>query len=150
MSDVEGRGNDRRVAERGPEGGIERRRGREALRSNPEVMERQDADARRDNPEIMGRTEPQTMTPMRHTETSSEMNDVRMRFDQLQSEFIDDPKAAVKKAEGLIDEMLKKMQERVHNTHRDIEKSDDTERLRLAMRSYRDMIYSFTGTRESV
>jgi Txe/YoeB family toxin of Txe-Axe toxin-antitoxin module len=144
MSDMERRGNERRVTERGED----RRRGTDTLRSNPEVMERRDA--QRENPEVMGRSEPQTMTAPRHSETWNEMSDVRMRFDQLQSEFIDDPKSAVKKAEKLMDDMLEKMRERIHNTHRDVEKNDDTEHLRLAMRSYRDMIDSFGGGRRSV
>ena len=125
----------------------ERRRGPDALRSNPEVMERSDPDAPRSNPEVMGRSEPQTMTSPRHGEAWSEMSDIRMRFDQLQSEFIDDPKSAVKKAEKLMDDMFNKLRDRIQNTHRDLEKNDDTEHLRLAMRSYRDMIDSFGGRR---
>ncbi|HKC18099.1 MAG TPA: hypothetical protein VKE27_00570 [Candidatus Dormibacteraeota bacterium] len=142
MSDTERRKNDR-----GTTTGEERRRGPDTLRSNPEVMERHDAEARRENPEVMGRSEPQTMTTPRQSETSNEMSDVRMRFDQLQSEFIDDPKSAVKKTEKLLDDLLEKLRERIHNTHKDVEKTDDTEHLRLAMRSYRDLIDSFTGGR---
>lgn len=147
MSDVERRSderNDRRVAERGDD----RRRGPDALRTNPEVMERNDPEAARSNPEVMGRSEPQTVTePTRHNEMSSEMSDIRLRFDQLQSEFIDDPKSAVKKAEKLMDDMFNKMRERIQNTHRDLERNDDTEHMRLAMRSYREMIDSFGGRR---
>lgn len=147
MSDMEGRGNDRRVAERGPEGGVERRRGRDALRSNPEVMERNDPDTMRGNPEVMGRSEPQTVTTPYRGEMSSEMSDIRIRFEKCQSEFIDDPKSAVKNAGKLIEDMFNKMRERMQNTQRDIEKNDDTEHLRLAMRSYREMIDSFGGRR---
>jgi hypothetical protein len=150
MNEMERRSNDRearRVAERGED----RRRGPDALRTNPEVMERNDPEATRTNPEVMGRSEPQTVTtPTRHNELWSEMSDIRLRFDQLQSEFIDDPKSAVRKAQGLIDEMLNKVRERLENTHRGIDKSDDTEQLRLAMRSYRDVIDSFTGRRTTV
>jgi hypothetical protein len=145
MSDMERRSNDRRIAERGED----RRRGPDTLRSNPEVMERKDAETMHENPEVMGRSEPQTVTTQHQTETWSEMSDMRMRFDQLQSEFIDDPKAAVKKAEKLIDDMFNKMRDRIHSIHGDIEKSDDTEHLRLAMRSYRDMIDAFGGTRRT-
>jgi hypothetical protein len=150
MSEMERRRNDRearRVAERGED----RRRGPDALRTNPEVMERNDPVATRTNPEVMGRSEPQTVTtPTRHNELWSEMSDIRLRFDQLQSEFIDDPKSAVKKAQGLLDEMLNKVRDRLQTTHHGIEKSDDTEQLRLAMRSYRDVIDSFTGRRTTV
>ena len=146
MSDMERRSNDRRVEERGEE----RRRGPDTLRTNPEVMERNESDPAPSNPEVMGRTERRPVTAPRHDEMWSDMGDVRKRFDELQSEFIDDPKGAVKKAQKLMDEMVNKMTERVHNTHRDIEKTDDTERLRLAMRSYRDMIDSFAGGRRTV
>ncbi len=142
MSDMERRKNDRGVAE-----GEERRRGPDTLRSNPEVMERNDPQSARSNPEVMGRSEPQTMTADRHGHMSSEMGEMRMRFDELQAEFIDDPKSAVKKAEKLMEDMLNKMRDRLQSTHRDVEKTDDTEKLRLAMRSYRDMIDSFAGRR---
>jgi hypothetical protein len=155
MSDMERRSNDkndRRVAERGDD----RRRGPDALRTNPEVMERNDPEvmerndleAARSNPEVMGRSEPQTITaPASHNDLSSEMSDIRLKFDQLQSEFIDDPKGAVTKAEKLMDDMFNKMRERIQNTRRDLDKHDDTEHLRLAMRSYRDMVDSFAGRR---
>ena len=130
------------------ERGEDRRRGADTLRTNPEVMERNDAETTHGNPEVMGRSEPQTMTAERQTEkSSSEMSDMRMRFQQLQSEFIDDPRAAVQKAEKLIDDVLNKMRDRIHSIHSDVEKADDTEHLRLAMRSYRDMIDSFGGDR---
>lgn len=125
----------------------DKRRGTDTLRTNPEVMERNDPDQARSNPEVMGRSEPQTMTAPRHDEGWSGTNDVQLRFEQLQSEFIDDPKSAVKKTEQLMEDMLNKLRERMQNIHRDIEKGDDTERLRLAMRSYRDMIDSFGGRR---
>lgn len=142
MSDTERRRNDRGVAE-----GEERRRGPDTLRSNPEVMERKDPQATRENPEVMGRSEPQTMTLPRQGDMSSEMSDMRMQFEQAQSEFIDDPKAAVKKVEGLLDDLLNRMRDKMQSTHREIEKTDDTEKLRLAMRSYRDMIDSFGSRR---
>jgi hypothetical protein len=145
MSELQRPGDERRVAERGED----RRRGPDTLRTNPEVMERSDPPTTRENPEVMGRSEPQTMTAQHQTETWSEMRDVRMQFERLQSEFIDDPKAAVKKTEQLIEDMFNKMRDRIHSIHGDIEKTDDTERLRLAMRSYREMIDSFGGSRRT-
>jgi Txe/YoeB family toxin of Txe-Axe toxin-antitoxin module len=142
MSDMERRRRDVGVAE-----GEDRRRGPDTLRSNPEVMERGDPQSVRSNPEVMGRTEPQTMPAPRQGEISSEMSDMRTRFDELQAEFIDDPKSAVKKAEKLMEDMFNKMRERMQSTHRDVEKTDDTEKLRLAMRTYRDMIDSIAGRR---
>lgn len=142
MSDTERR-KEQKVMDRAEE----RRRGQDALRTNPEVMERHDPGAERSNPEVMGRSEPQAMTESRQREMSPEMSNVRMRFDQLQSEFIDDPKGAVKKARQLMDEMFEKMQERLRRTHKDAENTDDTEKLRLAMKSYRDMLDPSGGRR---
>ncbi|SRR6266566_3313284 len=99
------------------------------------------------NPEVMGRTEPQTVT--RHAEPLPEMSEIRRRFEELQSEFIEEPRDAVKKAEGLmeeaIDRMAKAMHEQMESIHRDIDGNSDTEHLRLAMRSYRMMIDSIGG-----
>ena len=144
MSDTERR-KEQRVMDRGEE----RRRGPDALRTNPEVMERHDPEAERSNPEVMGRSEPQTMTATtpRQTEMASEMAHVRMKFDQLQSEFIEDPQRAAKKAQQLLEDVFSKMHEKLQNTHREVEKSHDTEQLRLAMRSYRDILDSFGGHR---
>jgi hypothetical protein len=133
MSDMERQSNDRRRAD--------------TLRTNPEVMERSEAETTHGNPEVMGRSEPATMTAPRQPEQWSEMTDIRMRFEQLQSEFIDDPKAAVQKVETLIDDAFNKMRDKINNIHSGIAKTDDTEHLRLAMRSYRDMIDSLGGRR---
>ena len=75
------------------------------------------------------------------------MTEFHTRFDQIQSEFIDDPKAAVQKVETLLDDAFNKMRDRINNIHSSIQKTDDTEQLRLAMRSYRDMIDSLGGRR---
>jgi hypothetical protein len=117
-------------------------------------MERRSADTRmaerdaaRTNPEVMGRSEPQPMTAPSATDGRPEMSDIHTRFDQLQSEFIEDPKGAVQKVERLIDDLFSNMRERAQTIHRDIEKNGDTEHLRLAMRSYREMIDSLGNRR---
>lgn len=109
-----------------------------------------------DNPEVMGRTEPRMVAeppaapPMR-SEMWPNMSDFRMRFEQIQSEFIDDPKAAVQKAERLvqeaIDSMTKAMHERMQSMHPDSDGKEDTESLRVTMRSYREFIESLGGSR---
>jgi hypothetical protein len=133
MSETERQSNDRRRTD--------------TLRTNAEVMERSEAETTHGNPEVMGRSEPATMTATRQPEQWSEMSDIRTRFEQLQSEFIDDPKAAVQKVEALLDDAFNKMRDRINNIHSGIQKTDDTEHLRLAMRSYRDMIDSLGGRR---
>jgi hypothetical protein len=74
------------------------------------------------------------------------MGDYQQRFEALQAEFIEQPRAAVEKAETLIEEavdrMMTSLRERVRSVHSEIGDGDDTERLRLAMRSYRDLIES--------
>lgn len=102
----------------------------------------------RNNPEVMGRSEPQAVTAQPTNDSSPEMNDISVRFEQLQSEFIEDPRRAVEEAESLMDDLFNKMREQVQAIHRDIEKNGDTEHLRLAMRSYREMIESL-GTRRA-
>lgn len=73
-----------------------------------------------------------------------DMTDLRQKFDAVQSEFIDDPKSAVKKAEELVKEVVdritRSMHERMDTMHRGIEKSNDTEQLRQTMKSYRDLV----------
>lgn len=73
-----------------------------------------------------------------------DMTDLRQKFDAIQSEFIDDPKSAVKKAEDLVKEVVNRitrsMNERMDTMHRGIEKSNDTEQLRQTMKSYRDLV----------
>jgi len=75
--------------------------------------------AMRTNPEVMGRNEPVVMEQPRAVETEfwPDMSDFRRRFDEIQSEFIEEPRHAVKKAERLIDDAIdhvtKTMRERI-------------------------------------
>jgi hypothetical protein len=111
----------------------------------------------RDNPEVMGRTEPretQAMEPQSRTDTMTmwpDMTDFQRRFEEIQSDFIEDPKAAVQKAERLmeeaIDRLAKSMREHMQSMHRDNGGSADTEQLRLTMRTYREFIQSLDNSR---
>lgn len=104
-----------------------------------------------DNPEIMGRNEP----PEPHVSSAMtiwpDMTDVQRRFEEIQSDFIDDPKGAVREAERLmgeaIDRWTKSMRERMQSMHRDTGDGADTEQLRVTMRSYREFIQSLDGRR---
>ncbi len=79
-----------------------------------------------------------------------EMADYRRRFDEIQSDFIEDPRKAVGSAEKLVQEALDRMtasmRERIDGMHRDAD-NGDTEKLRLEMRSLRDFIESLGGRR---
>ena len=81
-----------------------------------------------------------------------EMSNYRRRFEELQSQFIEEPKEAVKKAESLVEEAVEKMvsslHDRVNHIHSELgDGTDDTERLRMAMRRYRQLIDSFAENR---
>lgn len=73
-----------------------------------------------------------------------DMTDLRQRFDAIQSEFIDDPKGAVRKADELVKEVVDRitraMNERMQSMHHGVEDSNDTEQLRQTMRGYRDLV----------
>jgi hypothetical protein len=75
-----------------------------------------------------------------------DMGDFRRRFDEIQSEFIEQPRDAVRKAERLVNEaielMAKTMRDRLHSIRSDTEGITETEQLRLAMRRYRLFIDS--------
>jgi len=81
-----------------------------------------------------------------------EMASYRRRFEELQSQFIEEPKETVKKAESLVEEAVERMvsslHDRVNHIHSELgDGTDDTERLRMAMRRYRQLIDSFTENR---
>ena len=78
------------------------------------------------------------------TDMWPDMTDLHKRFESLQSEFIDDPKGAVEKAEKLINDVIERitrsMHERIDAMHKGVEGTHDTEQLRQTMRSYRDLV----------
>jgi hypothetical protein len=73
-----------------------------------------------------------------------DMTDLRQRFDAVQSEFIEDPKRAVEKAEQLVKEVVdrisRSMHDRMDSMHHGVEKTSDTEQLRQTMMGYRDLV----------
>jgi hypothetical protein len=90
--------------------------------------------------------------PAKQMDMWPDMSDFRQRFDQLQAEFIEDPKSAVHKAEQLmeeaVDRVTKTMHERIHAMHGDVAGKDgDTEQMRLAMRSFKMWIESLGDRR---
>lgn len=104
--------------------------------------------------ERMPETESRTTArePIRREEAGSvfpELDEYRRRFDSLQSEFIDEPRAAVHKAESLIEEavdsLMHSLRERLRQIHDEAGSDGDTERMRVAMRSYREVIHSLGG-----
>ncbi len=135
-----------------------------------------DDEAMRTNPEIMGRAEPVAIDDRERPEPEPrpvgraggpgevgatnggmelwpDMTNFHGRFEQIQSEFIEDPKSAVQKAEQLMNEMLdhmmRSMHERMTSMHRDVEGNADTEQLRLMMRGYKEFVSTFVNHREA-
>src|SRR6266511_1482835 len=80
-----------------------------------------------------------------------EMHEYRHRMTDIQSEFIEEPKAAVKKAEQLIEEavdyMAKSVHERVQRMHYFFNDAATTEKLRLMMRNFSHLIDRLDGSR---
>src|SRR5712691_7586803 len=80
-----------------------------------------------------------------------ELSDVEQRFHELEAEFIQEPQAAVKKAEILIEEAVERITRQLHDEvarmHGNAERSSDTEQLRVAMLGYRTLIESIGGHR---
>jgi len=89
--------------------------------------------------------------PMKHEEFWTELAEFRQRFDEIQAEFIAEPRAAVEKAETLIEEAVDRMMNALHDQlrriHSDVGDDTDTEHLRVAMLSYRELIDSMGDRR---
>ena len=135
---------------------VRRDNGRDEMRRDE--VEREPMPA---NPEIQGRTEPQEMPGRRggpgvpaerrmgpsEVEMWPDMRQYKTRMATIHSMFIDDPRKAVVEAERLIDEMVdhmaKSMHEQVRRWHKDVENNADTERLRLMMREFSQMMDRF-------
>ena len=122
-------------------------------------VKRDEMEQMRSNPEVMGRSEPKEMPGRRGGPSDRpshdgdhdrgmdfwpEMHEYKLRMTDIQSEFIEEPRAAVKKAEQLIEEavdyMAKAMHENVNRLHKDVEGGADTEKLRLIMRNFSQLI----------
>jgi hypothetical protein len=113
------------------------------MRTNPDATRVGPEGVRAETPAERAETE-RVQTERVQTERGEgwpDMTGFHQRFQEIQSDFIDDPKAAVKKAERLIQEAMDHM---AKSMHRDVDGKDgDTESLRLTLRRYRMWIESF-------
>lgn len=103
------------------------------------------------NPSAPPATQPtESQRTSRQMDYWPEMTQYRQKFDEIQAQFIEEPREAVKNAEQLVEQALEKMtstmRDRIHGMHRDAENAD-TEKLRLAMKSLRDFMDSLGGRR---
>jgi len=85
--------------------------------------------------------------PVRETDFSSELTKFRQSFEEIQAEFIGEPRAAVKKAETLIDGLMNALHDQLQRIHGNVKTETDTEQLRVAMLSYRELFDSLGGHR---
>lgn len=81
------------------------------------------------------------------TDFSSELTKFRQSFEAIQAEFLGEPRAAVKKAETLIDGLMNALHDRLQRIHGNVKTETDTEQLRVAMLSYRELFDSLGGHR---
>jgi hypothetical protein len=90
---------------------------------------------------------PAATAPVSETDFTSELTKFRRSFEEIQAEFLGEPRAAVKKAETLIDRLVNALHEQLQRIHSSIKTETDTEELRVAMLSYRELFDSLGGHR---
>jgi hypothetical protein len=78
-------------------------------------------------------------------EFSSELTKFRQTFEEIQADFIGEPRAAVEKAETLIDGLMNALHNELQRIHSNVKTETDTEQLRVAMLSYRELFGSLGG-----
>lgn len=84
--------------------------------------------------------------PVSSAQPETDTHPYAARFGVIQTEFIDDPRATVQKADKLAQEVADRAVEKIRAGVEQIRsktgEAADTERLRLAMREYRELIRS--------
>ena len=88
-----------------------------------------------------------TTEPLSERDFSSELTKFRQSFEEVQAEFIGEPRAAVEKAETLIDGLMNGLHDQLQRIHGNLKTETDTEELRVAMLSYRELFDSLGGNR---
>jgi hypothetical protein len=104
------------------------------------------AQAAGDQPAAVAALPPAT-EPVSGTDFSSELTKFRQSFEEIQAEFIGEPRAAVEKAETLIDGLMSGLHDQLQRIHSNVKSETDTEQLRVAMLSYRELFDSLGGHR---
>src|ERR1051326_7848201 len=109
-------------------------------------------DEPRHEEEARRHVQPVNRSPVTDRYGWSGMDDYKQRFEQLQVQFIEEPKETVKKAEALVEEAVERvissMHDRVNGIHSELgDDTDDTERLRVPIRRDRERMDSFANMR---
>jgi hypothetical protein len=92
---------------------------------------------------------PPATEPVSEAGYSSELTKFRQSFEEIQAEFIGEPRAAVEKAEALIDGLMNGLHDQLQRIHSNVNTEPDTEQLRVALLSYRELFGSLGGHRAS-
>ena len=85
--------------------------------------------------------------PAVEAEFLSELTQFRQRFEEIQAGFIGEPRATVEKAEMLIGGLINALHDQLQRIHSNVKTETDTEQLRMAMLSYRNLFDSLGGHR---
>jgi hypothetical protein len=80
----------------------------------------------------------------------SDASDFRDRWQRVQMQFVDDPRAAADQAKALVDDVFAALHEALTNQRGSLDswqsgRSGDTEELRVAVRRYRDFLDRMLG-----
>jgi hypothetical protein len=101
---------------------------------------------RRTEPPTEGRAAPELLLP------AQKRDELKAAWLEVQSSFIDEPADAVRRADGLVKDVLKAVSERFEAGRRDLEnewsrggEAASTEALRLAIRRYRTLFDRLLG-----
>jgi hypothetical protein len=84
--------------------------------------------------------------------SDDQLHDFRSRWDQIQAGFVDEPRAAVERADGLVADAISKLAEGFARTRAQLEEQwkrgdqASTEDLRLALRHYRSFFTRLLNT----
>lgn len=107
---------------------------------DPKVVEEAKQETEKDQPDQPAKAGPAPFFPAADTDA------LRERWRDVQLRFVDDPKGATAEAAGLVDEAVDKLTAALRDQRGSLAKgTDDTEALRVELRSYRDILDRLLG-----
>jgi|SRR5579859_7871459 len=125
---------------------MDRERDKNAETKATKTREPMTPESVRANPGVIERSQPRSSQFNDAPETSFDMSPYMQRFQEIQAQFIEEPHEAVRKAEALVEEAVEHVRvtlhEQIRRIRNEVGDDRDTERLRIAMKSYRHIIHS--------
>jgi len=110
---------------------------------NPVIEEREEHLSTADFVATQRSPEQQQAAPPQHLLPDDFINDLRAKWDRVQTGFVDEPRASVKEADELVAMAIKRLAETFANERQMLEKQCDrgdnvsTEDLRIGLQKYR-------------